>query len=127
MFYESSFACTGKGKGNATEERNDAIFTIVRSFKIEQSFYEDNRAWRKRRNSGRKSEILCFFMTLLHNEFVKEKFTIFRISLCYIANSCSMLFQTSNFHFRFCGLKIITFRIFTVNTWFLIKYTFIKK
>lgn len=44
MFYESSFACTGKGKGNVTEERNDAIFTIVQSFKIEQSFYEDNRA-----------------------------------------------------------------------------------
>lgn len=44
MFYESSFACTGKEKGNVTEERNDAIFTIVQSFKIEQSFYEDNRA-----------------------------------------------------------------------------------
>lgn len=37
-----NFVCMRSGRG--TEERNDAIFTIVRSFKIEQSFYEDSRA-----------------------------------------------------------------------------------
>lgn len=115
----------GKGKGDVTEERNDAIFTIVQSFKIEQSFYEDNRTWRKRRNSGRKSEILCFLWRYCTSSLLEKNLP----SLGYLCYNSSVTFWCFFKKKRyFYGLKIITFRIsFIANTWFLIKYIFIKK
>lgn len=71
----------GREGRKATGEEDDATFTIVRSFKIEQSFYEDSCAWRKLRNSGRKPEFFAFYDIIARWVSLTK---IFRLQACFL-------------------------------------------
>ena len=86
----------------ATGEEDDATFTIVRSFKIEQSFYEDSCAWGKLRNSGRKSEFFAFYDIIARWVSLTK---IFRLQACFLLQWLQSLDVFSN-SFGFLCIKI---------------------